>query len=66
MVAALSSWAHVYKVLTVDVDKKVREATQVSKPCKNSYALIGSEITIFPYIYLLKEQRTVKIYILTI
>lgn len=31
VVAALPSWAHFYKILTADTDRKVREMTQVCK-----------------------------------
>lgn len=30
VVAALPSWAHYYRILTTDIDRKVREMTQVS------------------------------------
>lgn len=29
VVALLPTWAHFYRILTVDIDRKVREATQV-------------------------------------
>lgn len=36
VVAALPSWAHFYKILSADTDRKVRELTQV---CIMSYYL---------------------------